>query len=172
MTETAYCLAGETTPIAELMDMLGSTRGYKASAIIGDHGESVYTNAIDQVNRENLKNYYGQAIRLSKISGIDSSAGVSLRTRDDVMVILGSARNYLLKIRLIVLISQQADKSLMQTYLRNLLPQIMRSLTWDPDNLVPFYMREVKSRQPITTSARTPRHPKSENMQIDLSILD
>lgn len=59
MNDTAYSFALETTPIAKLMDMLGNTNGYKASAIIGDSGESLYSDAIDPVNRRNLDHYYG-----------------------------------------------------------------------------------------------------------------
>jgi hypothetical protein len=35
----------------------------------------------------------------------------------------------------------------MQRQLGNLLPRLMRCLTWEPDNLLPLYMRESSGRR-------------------------
>lgn len=163
----------ETTPLAELMDMLGNTYGFRASAIIGDSGRLVYSKAIAPAHRHNLKKYYEQNTRHTGHSGNTSCGELSVKAGDDVLVMITSATNYLARIRIIVLISKQADKSLMQRYLRNLLPKIMRSVTWDPDHLVPLLMREGNGRQaltaPVTASVH---HPRSISAEIDLSILD
>jgi hypothetical protein len=39
-----------------------------------------------------------------------------------------------------------------QRQLRNLLPKIMKCLTWNPDNLVPLYMREMRNRAAIAAA--------------------
>jgi hypothetical protein len=168
----ADCHYMETTPIADLMALLDNTNGFKASAIINDKGGVLYSNAIDPVSRQNLGKYYQHADRLANKSGFDSCVEISSKNTDDMMVVYSSASDCLVRIRLVVLISKHSNKALMQMYLRNLLPQIIRSITWDADNLLPFFSRGATYRQLDTTSVCLPHQTKSSSTQLDLSILD
>lgn len=152
--DTAECLDVGTNSLVDLMDILKGISGYKASAIMADDGELLYSNLTNPVNDydfrdliEVLNDFYGHASSLTEKSGFVSCAEVSFRSAEDVVVIHCSSSDCLVGIRLLVLISAQGNIAMIQRKLRHLLPQIMSCLTWDPDNLVPLYMREAKYHQ-------------------------
>lgn len=126
--------------------MLATTNGFKASVIVGDKIGVLYSHATDPVNTHKLSNYYAQAKGRSNESEFDSCPLLSVVSNEDLMVILSSGKNYLVRFNVVVLLSKQANMTLMQKSLRNILPEIMRSLTWDPDNFLPLFMGEGKYR--------------------------
>lgn len=152
MPADSDCL--ETTSLADLMQILGNTDGCKASAIIGDKIGVLYSHAADPHNTRVLSNYYAQAKPLHSES--ESCPQLSVVNNDDLMVILSSEKNYLVRFHLVVLLSKQSDLTIMRIHLQNLLPEIMRSLTWDPDNFLPLFMGRGKYRLATTSAANTP----------------
>lgn len=138
-----------------LMDELSDIRGYRASAITTYDGELLYSNTkADQENNYNLgvlfevfNSLFGHACNISEKSGFVSCNEVSLRTGEEVVVIRCSGKDCLVGIRLLVLLEEQGNVAILQRRLGNLLPRLMQCLTWEPDNLVPLYMREAAWRQ-------------------------
>lgn len=137
-----------------LINELSDIRGYKASAITTYDGELLYSNATGQVNNDELytlievyNNLFGHVCGISEKSGFMSCTEVALRNGREVVVIRCSGKDCLVGIRLFVLIEEQGNVPIMQRRLGNLLPRLMKCLTWEPDNLVPLYMREATWRQ-------------------------
>lgn len=138
-----------------LMNELVDIKGYRAAAIMSYDGELLYSNS--NVSRENNYNIsamfevynglFGHACGLSEKSGFVACTEVALRTGEEVLVIRCSGKDCLVGIRLFVLIEEQGNVAITQRKLGNLLPRLMRCLTWEPDNLVPLYMREAAWRQ-------------------------
>lgn len=158
--DTAEYLDAGTSSYVELMDILRGINGYKAAAIMADDGELLYSNSANPVNDHAFSNlitvindYYGLASSLNEKSGFVSSAEVSFRSADDVVVIHRSSKDCLVGIRLLVLIAGQGSVAMIQRKLRHLLPQIMRCFTWNPDNLVPLYIRDAKNHRSINMLA-------------------
>lgn len=140
-----------------LMNELVDIRGYRAAAIMSYDGELLYSNSkADLVNNNNynlckllevFNDLFGHACGLSEKSGFVSCTEVALRTGEEVVVIRCSGKDCLVGIRLFVLIEEQGNVAITQRKLGSLLPRLMRCLTWEPDNLVPLYMREAAWRQ-------------------------
>lgn len=145
-----------------LMNELVDIKGYRAAAIMSYDGELLYSNSkADLVNNHNLNDLlevfnclFGHACGLSEKSGFISCTEVALRTGEEVVVIRCSGKDCLVGIRLFVLIEEQGNVAITQRRLGNLLPRLMRCLTWEPDNLVPLYMREAAWRQKSATIAQ------------------
>lgn len=138
-----------------LMNELVDIKGYRAAAIMSYDGELLYSNShAERVNGYNLStlfevfnDLFGHACGLSEKSGFVACTEVALRTGEEVVVIRCSGKECLVGIRIFVLIEEQGNVAITQRRLGNLLPRIMRCLTWEPDNLVPLYMREAAWRQ-------------------------
>jgi hypothetical protein len=138
-----------------LMNELVEIKGYRAAAIMSYDGELLYSNSkAAGVNNYNLSamfevynGLFGDACGLSEKSGFVACTEVALRTGEEVMVIRCSGKDCLVGVRLFVLIEEQGNVAITQRRLGNLLPRLMRCLTWEPDNLVPLYMREAAWRQ-------------------------
>lgn len=138
-----------------LMNELVDIKGYRAAAIMSCDGELLYSNSnADRVNNYDLSalfevfnGLFGHACGLSEKSGFVSCTEVALRTGEEVVVIRCSGKDCLVGIRLFVLIEEHGNVAITQRRLGNLLPRLMRCLTWEPDNLVPLYMREAAWRQ-------------------------
>lgn len=148
-----YLDAGGASFVGLMKELVG-IRGYRASAIMGSDGELLYSNTANQDKNHNLSmtfevlnGFFGEVCSLTEKSGFVSCAEVLLRTGDEVMVVRCSGENCLVGIRLFVLVEEQGNVVLMQKRLTYLLPLIMRCLTWEPDNLVPLYMREAAWRK-------------------------
>lgn len=142
-----------TSSFVGLMNELIEIRGYKASAIMTCDGELLYGNSAGHATgnlsflAEVLNNFFGHACSLAEKSGFVSCGEVSLQTGGDVVVINCSGQECLVGIRLLVLIEEQGNIVIMRRKLGKLLPQIMKCLTWEPDNLVPLFMKESVWRQ-------------------------
>jgi len=152
--ETVEYLDAGSVPFVGLMDELVGIRGYRASAIMGSDGELLYSNTTNRDINYNfsmmievLNSLFGKVCNLTEKSGFMACAEVALRTGDEVMVVRCSGENCLVGIRLFVVVDEQGNVILMQKRLAYLLPLIMRCLTWEPDNLVPLYMREAAWRK-------------------------
>ncbi|NTV13966.1 MAG: hypothetical protein HGA96_08585 [Desulfobulbaceae bacterium] len=136
-----------------LMNELIDIKGYKASAIMTCDGELLYGNSAGQISSdltllaEVLNNFFGHACILAEKSGFISCGELSLQTGGDVVVINCSGQDCLVGIRLLVLVEEQGNIVIMRRKLGKLLPQIMQCLTWEPDNLVPLFMKESVWRQ-------------------------
>lgn len=136
-----------------LMNELVDIKGYKASAIMTCDGELLYGNSVDHASghlnhiAEALNSFFGHACNLAEKSGFVSCGELSLQTGEDVVVINCSGQDCLVGIRLLVLIEDQGSVVTMRRKLGKLLPQIMKCITWEPDNLVPLFMRESVWRQ-------------------------
>jgi hypothetical protein len=148
------CLDAGAASFVGLINELSDIRGYKASAIMTYDGELLYSNTNGQVDNYDLgvlievyNSLFGHACGLSEKSGFASCHEVALRTGDEIMVIRCSGKDCLVGIRLFVLIEEFGNVALMQRQLGCLLPRLMRCLTWEPDNLVPLYMREAEWRR-------------------------
>jgi len=134
-----------------LMGELHQIKGYRAAAIMTCDGELLYSNATG-VSRNNnltvmmeaLNKFFGLACNLTEKSGFDSCGEVSLRTGDEILVIRCSGKDCLVGIRLVVCIEDLGNVALLHRRLEQLLPRIMKCLIWEPDNLVPLYMKEFK----------------------------
>ncbi len=138
-----------------LMNELIDIKGYRAAAIMSYDGELLYSNSNTvKENNYNLSalfevfnGLFGHACGLSEKSGFVACNEVALRTGEEVVVIRCSGKECLVGIRLFVLIEEHGNVAITQRRLGNLLPRLMRCLTWEPDNLVPLYMREAAWRQ-------------------------
>lgn len=153
-TDTVEYLDAGSVSFVGLMDELIGIRGYRASAIMGSDGELLYSNTTNRDKNydlsmmiEVLNSLFGRVCSLTERSGFVSCAEVALRAGDEVMVVRCSGENCLVGIRLFVLVEEQGNVALMQKRLTYLMPLIMRCLTWEPDNLVPLYMREAAWRK-------------------------
>jgi len=153
-TEAVEYLDTGAASFVGLMDDLTTIRGYQAAAIMASDGELLYSNTRDlapnfdlNMTIKVLDGFFGKACDITEKSGFVACTEVSLRTGQEVMVVRCSGKDCLVGIRLFVLVEEQGNVALMQSKLRHLLPLIMRCLTWDPDNLVPLYMREAAWRQ-------------------------
>lgn len=155
VNESVEYLDAGSASLVGLMDELVDIRGYRAAAIMGCDGELLYSNpSADKVNNYNLSTMFevfnglfGHVCGLSEKSGFVSCTEVALRTGDEIVVIRCSGKDCLVGIRLFVMIEEQGNVAITQRRLGNLLPRLMRCLTWEPDNLVPLYMREAAWRQ-------------------------
>lgn len=142
-----------TSSFVGLMNELIDIKGYKASAIMTCEGELLYGNtAIHSTSDLNLlaevlNNFFGNACSLAEKSGFVSCGELSLQTGGDVVVINCSGQDCLVGIRLLVLVEEQGNIVIMRRKLGKLLPQIVQCLTWEPDNLVPLFMKESAWRQ-------------------------
>lgn len=151
--DVEYLDAGATSFVG-LINELSDIRGYRAAAIMTHDGELLYSNATDGVNNYDLSvlievynSLFGHACGLSEKSGFVSCNEVSLRSGEEIVVMRCSGKDCLVGIRLLVLIEELGNVALMQRQLGNLLPRLMQCLTWEPDNLVPLYMREAEWRR-------------------------
>jgi hypothetical protein len=164
--ETNKCHEGEyvdagAASFVGLINELTEIRGYKASAIMTYDGELLYSNTTDLVNGYDLtvllevfNSLFGHACGLSEKSGFVSCNEMALRNGGEIVVIRCSGKDCLVGIRLLVLIEELGNVALMQRQLGSLLPRLMQCLTWEPDNLVPLYMREAVGRQGSEKNAR------------------
>lgn len=149
-----------------LMNELVDIKGYRAAAIMSYEGELLYSNSnAARVNNYNMNtlfevfnDLFGHACGLSEKSGFIACTEVALRTGEEVVVIRCSGKDCLVGIRLLVLIEEQGNVAITQRRLGNLLPRLMRFLTWEPDNLVPLYMREAAWRQKNTKIVQGVNH--------------
>lgn len=141
------------TSFVGLMNELIDIKGYRAAAIMTYDGELLYSNSNGSVKSnldvfvEVLNGFFAHTCNLTEKSGFLSCAEVSLRTGEEVLVIRCSGRDCLVGIRLFVLIEEQSNVAVLQRKLGKLLPRIMQCLTWEPDNLVPLYMKETALRE-------------------------
>lgn len=148
----------EAASFVGLMNELVDIKGYKASAIMTCEGELLYINstkyATGNLNllMEALNGFFEQTCGLAEKSGFVSCGEVSLQTGADVVVIRCSGQDCLVGIRLLVLVEDQGNVAIMRRRLGKLLPQIMQCLTWEPDNLVPLFMKENVWRQKGATA--------------------
>lgn len=153
--ETVEYLDAGAASFVGLMNELVDIKGYRAAAIMSYDGELLYSNSNTvKENNYNLSalfevfnGLFGHACGLSEKSGFVACNEVALRTGGEVVVIRCSGKDCLVGIRLFVLIEEQGNVAITQRRLGNLLPRLMRCLTWEPDNLVPLYMREAAWRQ-------------------------
>ncbi len=142
---------GEVT-FVKLMGELLEIKGYRAAAILTYDGELLYSNASGATKKINLavmmealNKFFEVACLLTEETGFESCGEVSLRTGDEIMVIRCSGKDCLVGIRLVVCIEALGNVALLQRRLEVLLPKIMKCLIWEPDNLVPLYMKEIKA---------------------------
>lgn len=147
------CFDCDQTSFIELMGELSGLNGYRASAIITDDGELLYCNTVARENEYNLNSLirelnsvFLETYDLTEKAGFLSCSELSIRTDKEVVAIHCSGKECLVGVRLFTLVESQSNVAFIQRQLRNLLPKIMKCLTWDPDNLVPLYMREMKHR--------------------------
>lgn len=155
VNETVEYLDIGAASFVSLMNELSDIKGYRAAAIMSYDGELLYSNT--NVKKENNYNMsalfevfnslFGHACGLSEKSGFVACNEVALRTGEEVVVIRCSGKDCLVGIRLFVLIEEHGNVAITQRRLGNLLPRLMRCITWEPDNLVPLYMREAAWRQ-------------------------
>lgn len=143
----------EAASFVGLMNELVDIKGYKASAIMTCEGELLYLNSTDYATgnlsplMEALNGFFEQTCDIAEKSGFVSCGEVSLQTGADVVVIRCSGQDCLVGIRLLVLVEEQGNVAIMRRRLSKLLPQIMQCITWEPDNLVPLFVKESIWRQ-------------------------
>jgi hypothetical protein len=160
--ENVECFDTGAASLVGLMNELIDIKGYRASAIMSYDGEVLYSNSdVARVNNYNISamfdvynGLFGHACGLSEKSGFVACTEVALRTGEEVVVIRCSGKDCLVGIRLFVLIEERGNVAITQRRLGNLLPRLMRCLTWEPDNLVPLYMREAAWRQNCENSTQ------------------
>lgn len=146
--EVEYLDAGPASFLG-LINELSDLYGYKASAITTYEGELLYSNAAGLLNNRDLSvliegynRLFGHACGLSEKSGFVCCTEMVLRSGREMVVIRCSGKECLVGIRLLVLIEEQGNLAITQRRLGNLLPRLMKCLTWEPDNLVPLYLHE------------------------------
>jgi hypothetical protein len=114
-TSDDYVDFGEAS-FVKLMGELVEIKGYRAAAIMSCDGEVLYSNTNVTANRKN------------------------------VSVMMGVLNDFcLVGIRLVVCIESLGNLALLQRRLEQLLPKIMKCLVWEPDNLVPLYLKERRA---------------------------
>jgi len=160
MDDAAELFDVEAASFVGLMNELSDIKGYKASAIMTCEGELLYCNSIgcatgdlDLIMRA-LNGFFEHTCILAEKSGFVSCGEVSLQTGNDVVVIRCSGQECLVGIRLLVLVEDQGNTAIMRRRLGKLLPQIMQCLTWEPDNLVPLFLKENAWRQKGSLSSQ------------------
>lgn len=142
-----------------LMSELHEIKGYKAAAIMTGDGELLYCNASGTSGKnltammKRLNDFFVRATSMTEKSGFASCAEVSLRTGDEITVIRCSGKDCLVGIRLVVCLEDQCNVALLQRRLEKLLPRIMKCIVWEPDNLVPLYLRESMGSRGIMAAA-------------------
>jgi hypothetical protein len=147
------CFDCDQTTFIDLMGELSSLKGYRAAAIIADDGELLYSNSVGRENNHNLNklirelnSVFIDTYGITEKAGFISCSEMSLRTDREVIAIHCSGKDCLVGIRVFTLVEVESNVGFVQRQLRNLLPKIMKCLTWNPDNLVPLYMREMRNR--------------------------
>lgn len=151
--EVEYLDAGPASFVG-LINELCDLCGYKASAITTYEGEMLYSNAAGLPNNRDLSvliegynRLFGHACGLSEKSGFVCCTEMVVKSGRDMVVIRCSGKDCLVGIRLLVLVEDQGNLAITQRRLGNLLPRLMKCLTWEPDNLVPLYLRESAGLQ-------------------------
>lgn len=151
--EVTDCFDCEQTSFIDLMTELSSLNGYRAAAILTDTGELLYSNTASRENACNLDQlvkdlnaFFMDTHEIAEKAGFINCSELSLRTDREVVAIHCSGKDCLVGIRIFTMVEAESNVSFIQRQLRSLLPRILKCLTWDPDNLVPLYMREMKNR--------------------------
>jgi len=148
-----YLDAGNTS-FVDLISELAEIRGYRAAGIMACDGELLYSYAPNMEGNYNLNvfmkvlnNLFAQTCTLTENTSFGSCTEMSLKTGDEIVIIRCSCRESLLGVRIFVLIEEQGNIAILQRQLEKLLPRLMQCLTWEPDNLMPLYMRDPSWRQ-------------------------
>ena len=150
----------EAASFVGLMHELVDIKGYKASAIMTCEGELLYCNSTGGATSNLsllmgvLNGFFAHTCSLAEKSGFVSCGEVSLQTGTDVVVIRCSGQECLVGIRLLVVVEDQGNIAIMRRRLGKLLPQIMQCITWEPDNLVPLFVKESAWRQKDSMAAQ------------------
>jgi hypothetical protein len=148
-----YLDAGNTS-FVDLINELSEIRGYKAAGIMACDGELLYSYAPNLAGNYNLSdfmkvlnNLFAHTCTLTEDSSFGSCTEMSLKTGDEIVIIRCSCKDSLLGVRIFVLIEEQGNIAILHRQLGKLLPRLMRCLTWEPDNLMPLYIREPSLHQ-------------------------
>lgn len=149
----------ETASLEGLLSALFEIRGYRAAAILTSAGEVLY----DTTPADTAKNFgawmevfndlFAHTCHLSESSGFLACQQVAMRTGDEIVVIRSSGQECLVGVRLLVILDHQGNEALVHRKLDQLLPPIIRHLTWDPDNLASLYLKDLpgKSGKPAAS---------------------
>lgn len=163
--ESDECLDFGEASFVKLMGKLVEIKGYRAAAIMSCDGELLYSDATVATNQNQfgvmmgrLNEFFDFACLQTEKIGFDSCGEVSLRTGDEILVIRCSGKDCLVGIRMVVSIENQGNLALLQRRLEQLLPKIMKCLVWEPDNLVPLFLKEAKEGNKGTKAASLPLH--------------
>jgi hypothetical protein len=155
----ATCFDCEETSFVDLMAELTSLNGYRAAAILTDDGELLYSNTAYRENDYNLNKlvkelntFFLDTHDLTEKAGFITCSELSLKTDREVVAIHCSGKDCLVGIRVFTLVEAESNVAFIQRQLRHLLPKILKCLTWDPDNLVPLYMHDMKNRTATASS--------------------
>jgi len=129
----------------DLMGRLFSIKGYKGAAIMTMEGELLYSNFNENLGNEHpispaiLDSLFTSTCLQSETLGFHGCDQIAIRTSDEFVVIRSSAKNCLVGVRLIVMFDYQCNEAMINLKLTKLLPQLMHSLTWDPDNMARLF---------------------------------
>jgi len=156
-----YLDPGDDSFVAMMNEMV-EVRGYKTSAIFTCQGELLYSHTTERQGDKNLTTFvstlnqlFAHTCSLTEKSGFVTCAEMTIHTGEDVVIIRCSGSECLVGIRLLVVLDDQGNAAITRRHLKNLLPRILCHLTWEPDNLVPLYMRET-ARQLLLTEDTPP----------------
>jgi hypothetical protein len=134
----------------KLMGEIFKIKGYKASAIVTTAGELLFSNAtVNNAGNHTswsavFNRLFNHTCHLSETTGFVGCDQVTMRTGDEILAIRSSAKDCLVGVRLMVIFDHFGNEAMINLKLEKLLPQLMHCLTWDPENLVRLYLKDMQ----------------------------